>query len=386
MTDIYLDNAATTPLFPAVREAMIPYLEEHYANPSSLHEPAREVREEIENVRASLAELLDCETRELIFTSGGTEADNLAVKGIARAMKDRGKGQHVITSAIEHKAVLNACEMLEGEGFDVTKIPVDDRGIVRVERLKDALQPDTVLVSVMLVNNEVGSRQPIRDIARITQEKGIPLHTDAVQAPGKFEELSIPILGVDALTVSGHKLHGPKGVGALFVRQGLPLDPVQVGGDHESGRRAGTENVPGIAGFGAAVKRLRDEGHKRVERLRAMTEQFRSNLQETVNDIEFNTPDEDSVPGISNVSFPGVEGETMVLMLDREGVRASTGAACESDSVEESHVIRAMSQSTDRARAAVRFSIGALNEPEELDEAVRLIGKVYERCQSMGTI
>jgi len=383
MTDIYLDNAATTPMLPAVREALQPYLDERYANPSSLHEPARSVREDVEDVRENLADLLNCQRRELVFTSGGTEANNLAVKGIARGKQRRGEGDHVVTTEVEHRAVLRPCEQLEREGFEVTRVPVDDRGVLRMNRFEDALRPGTVLVSVMRVNNEVGTRQPIREVARITQERGIPLHTDAVQAFGKCENVTVPALGVDAMTLSGHKIHGPKGIGALFLRQGLPVEPVQTGGDHEGGRRAGTENVPGLIGLGAAVDRLRETASERTERLRSMTDRFRDRLSDTLPEVQINTPETPSAPGILNASFPGVEGETMVILLDRDGLRASTGAACESDTVETSHVLRAMSLSTDRARAAVRFSMGALNQPDEIDQAIPLIENVYQKCRSM---
>lgn len=380
---IYLDNAATTPILPDVREAMMPYLGEQFANPSSLHEPARDIREEIEDVRQQIAQQLDCQSRELVFTSGGTEADNMAVKGIARAQKDKGAGQHVITSEIEHKAVLTACKQLEREGFTVTRLPVDERGLVSVSRLREALQDNTVLVSIMLINNEVGTRQPIRDIAECTQEHGVPLHTDAVQAAGKVTSLSVRSLGVDAMTLSGHKVHGPKGVGLLYLRQGVPFQPVQTGGNHENGRRAGTENVPGIIGLGTALETVLNNSEERVRTLESMTDQLRDGLRNELSACQFNTPEEQSAPGILNVSFPDVEGETMVIMLDREGICASTGAACESDSVEISHVLRAMSHSRDRSRSAVRFSMSPANEADEMERTVSTIKRVHKQCVSL---
>lgn len=380
---IYLDNAATTPILPSVREAMKPYLHEKFANPSSLHEPARTIREEIEDVRQEIAHQLDCQSRELVFTSGGTEADNMAIKGIARAQKDEGAGQHVITSDIEHKAVLTACDQLEREGFEVTRLPVNERGLVSVNRLEDALRDDTVLVSIMMVNNEVGTRQPIREIAECTQESGVPFHTDAVQAAGKVEPLSVRSLSVDAMTLSGHKVHGPKGVGVLYLRQGVPFQAVQTGGNHESGRRAGTENVPGIIGLGAALETAMNNTEERVRTLATLTDQLREGLQNELSECQFNTPENDSAPGILNVSFPDVEGETMVIMLDREGICASTGAACESDSVEISHVLRAMSHSRDRSRSAVRFSLSPRNTPDEIDRAISTISQVHKQCVSL---
>ncbi len=386
MSSIYLDNAASTPPFPEVRDAMLPYLKDRFANPSSLHEPARAVREDIEDVRREVAEQLNCQSREIIFTSGGTEADNLAVKGIARAQKENGSGTHVLTTQVEHKAVLTACDQLEREGFEVTRLPVNQEGMVQVDRLREELRKDTVLVSVMLVNNEVGTHQPVREIAKFTQQQGVPLHTDAVQGVGKVQPLSAKALGVDAMTISGHKIHGPKGIGVLYLRQGVPFQPVQTGGDHESSRRAGTENVPGIIGFGAALNRTMNHVDEHLSRLVNMSDQLRDGLRNEIPECRFNTPEQNSAPGILNVSFPDVEGETMVIMLDREGICASTGAACESDSVETSHVLRAMSYSNDRSRSAVRFSLSPLNREKEVEQVISTIQSVHRKCVSLNSM
>lgn len=378
---IYLDSAATTRPFPDVSKAMLPYLENRFANPSSLHEPARDVRAELEDARKDIAEVLDSQSREIIFTSGGTEANNLAIRGLARANRDR--GNHIVCTEIEHKSILRAVRDLEEQSFNATRIPPNEQGRVTAEAVEDAIQENTALVSVMLANNETGTIQPIRDIARITQDRGILLHTDAVQGAGKIPGVSLRELAVDALTISAHKIHGPKGAGLLCVRDGIKVQPDIVGGDHEMGRRAGTENVPAIMGFRTALIKSSDRIEETRSHLETLRNQLFEGLRETIPDIQVNSPDGNVLPSILNVSFPKVEGETMVIMLDRNGVCASTGAACESDRVETSHVLRAMNFSRERTRSAVRFSLSGMNTSEEIERALDVIPSVYRDARNL---
>lgn len=378
---IYLDSAATTPMDPDVFEAMKPVLQSRFANPSSLHEPAQKVRKKLESVRDEIADWLDCQTRETYFTSGGTESNNLAIFGLARALEDR--GNHVICSKIEHKSILNPVRQLKTNGFDVSEIPVNEDGVLSLSRLEEELRSDTVLVSVMMANNETGVRQPINRISSRLDDRDVLLHTDAAQGLTFREDVSVHELEVDAMTISGHKLHGPKGVGALYVRQGETPVPRQYGGDQEFGLRAGTENVPGIVGMGRAIKRCRSQAADAESFVRTLRDQFVEILRDELPEVHVNTPIDNSVPHILNITFPDVEGETLVFLLDQEGICASTGAACESDEPEPSHVLREIGLSREDARSSLRFSFSRMNTKEEVHQAARTTAEAYRKSQQL---
>jgi cysteine desulfurase len=425
---VYLDNAATTRVHPSVVEAMTPFLTEGYGNPSSLHAAGRAARKAVDDARAAVARTLGAHPMEVVFTSGGTEADNLALFGAARARRAEGKGGHVVVSAVEHSAVLNAAEALEEEGFAVTRVGVDAAGRVDPGDVGRALRPDTVLVSVMLVNNETGVVQPVAEIARLARASGVLMHTDAVQAFGKIP-VDVRDLGVDLLSVSAHKIHGPKGVGALYVRKGTPLRPVQVGGHQEWDRRGGTENVAGIVGFGVAVERAMRELPARCARMEGLRERLERGIIERIERVKVNggggkgtgdtsrgTGDEgrgtrergtatspvprppspasllspvplhERAPHLLNVSFEGAEGESLLISLDTMGVCVATGSACASGSVEPSHVLTAMGLPLELAQGALRFSVSEETTAEEVDYAVECLVKAVGRLREMSPI
>lgn len=376
MTFIYLDNAATTPMHPEVVAAMQPVLLQTFGNPSSTHRFGRNARQVVEGSRETIAKHLGAKANELIFTSGGTEADNMAIFGVALANQDRGK--HVITSQIEHHAVLHACERLEQLGFEVTYLPVDETGIVSVEQVQDAVRDDTILVTIMYGNNEVGTIQPIRSIGEFLRQKGIPFHTDAVQAYG-IERIKAGELPVDLLSISAHKINGPKGVGALYASRHVKMSPHLFGGSQERKRRAGTENVAGIVGFAAAVQLMAEERLVRREKYDAMREAMLRIWAESGITFEVNGHPEHSLPHILNVSFIGIDTETMLMNLDLEGIAAASGSACTSGSLERSHVLIAMHLSEERADSAIRFSFGITNTVEEVEEAAQKVVKIVKR-------
>lgn len=368
----YLDNAATTRMSADVRFAVDTALRGTFGNPSSLHSAGRAARRSVEDARERIAAALGADPKEILFTSGATESDNLALFGVCEAL--RGRGNHVVTSAVEHPAVLEACRALERRGFAVTRVAVDGQGRVDPAAVEEAVTPRTILISIMWVNNEVGTVQPIAEIAR---RKRALLHTDAAQAVGKTP---VPLNGIDLLTFSGHKIHGPKGIGGLFVRKGTPLEPFLVGGGQEFEKRAGTENVPWIAGLACALEgavRRRPEDTARMESLR---ERLHRGL-ERIPDVYENGHPTERAPGILNVSFEGVDGEAVVLALDAEGICVSTGSACASLGSEPSHVLRAMGLSPDRIRASVRFSVASDTIDEEIELAERIVPGVIERLR-----
>jgi cysteine desulfurase len=373
---IYLDHAATTPMHPRVVEAMQPYLTQHYGNPSSLHGFGRHSRMAVEQARDEIAALLDTDPKTLIFTGGGTEADNMAIIGVAMANRERGK--HIITSQVEHHAVLHACEYLEQIGFEVTYLPVDETGMVRLEDVKQAVRPDTTLVSIMYGNNEVGTIQPIEEIGMFLRERQVYFHTDAVQAFG-IVPIHLRQLPVDLLSVSAHKINGPKGVGALFMARNVTHLPLIHGGSQERKRRAGTENVAGIVGFAEAVKTAMSEMDERVAKYRKMRGAMQQIWQDAGIEYHVNGHPEKYLPHILNVSFPGAETETMLMNLDLAGIAAASGSACTSGSLELSHVLQAMCLQTERAHSAVRFSFGITNTIEEVEEAARKIASIVQR-------
>ena len=369
---IYLDHAATTPVHPRVAEAMHPYLTNVYGNPSSLHGFGREARMGLERARDRIAHILGAEPQTIVFTSGGTEADNMAIIGGAMAQQDRGR--HVITSSVEHHAVLHACAHLEQLGFEVTYLPVDETGMVSLEELKQAVRPDTVLVSIMYGNNEVGTIQPIEEIGRFLRERNIVFHTDAVQAFGVMP-LNVSELPVDMLSVSAHKINGPKGVGALYLGRKVPIQPHLHGGKQERNRRGGTENLAGIVGFAEAAEIAAREMEERVAKYRQMREAMLAVWREAGIAYHVNGHPERHLPHILNVSFPGVHTETMLMNLDLAGIAAASGSACTSGSLELSHVLQAMCLDDPVMRSAVRFSFGITNTVEEVKQAAQKIGR-----------
>ena len=380
MRRVYFDNNATTPVLPAVMEAMRPYFFDQFGNASSIHHHGQETRAAVERARESVAKLLGCRTAEVVFTSGGTEGDNLAIFGIT------GPGDHVITSTIEHHAVLNACKTLEGRGCEVTYVPVDGRGLVDPDDLRRALRPNTKLISIMMANNETGALQPVEEIGVVAAEADVYFHTDAVQAAAKVA-LDVNRVRCDLLSISGHKMHAPQGVGALYVRKGTLLQPLFYGGRHERSRRAGTENVPGIVGLGRAAEiAIESFANGGVEQIRAMRDRLQSSILDRVDAAGVNGQGAPRVPNTTNIYFDYIEGEAMVIALDLKGLAVSTGAACSSGAIEPSHVLTAMGLTPDRARASIRFSLGKQNTNEEVDFAVSLVPETVSRLRELSPI
>jgi len=377
---VYLDNNATTPVLPEVMEAMRPYFTERFGNASSIHHYGQDTRSAVERARESVAALLACRASDIVFTSGGTEADNLAVAGLVKP------GDHVITSSVEHHAVLFACKHWQESGNNVTYLPVDGRGLVDPNDVRRALRPKTKLISVMMANNETGVIQPVEEIGKIAAEAGVMFHTDAVQAMGKIP-VDVKRIGCHALSLSGHKLHAPQGVGALYVRKGTRLQPLFYGGRHERSRRAGTENVPGIVGLGKAAELAMQGFAQGADDNMAA---FRDRLQESVlNQVEEATINGDGaprVPNTANISFHHIEGEAMVIALDLKGLAVSTGAACASGAIEPSHVLTAMGLRGDRARGSIRFSLGKQNSAEDVDFALSLIPATVARLRDLSPV
>lgn len=384
MNGIYMDSNATTPTDPRVVEAMLPYFDREFGNPSSAYSLAQKARAAMESARVVTGRALGCPPDAVVFTSGGSESDNIAIKGAAFArMPDRG---HIITTRIEHHAVLTTCEYLERHlGFGVTYLPVDGSGLVDPADVERACRPDTFLISVMLANNEVGTIEPVAEIAAIARKRGILVHTDAVQAVGKIP-VDVAALGVDLLALSGHKLYGPKGVGALYVRPGTRIHPLSHGGRHERGLRAGTENVPGIVGLGRAIELCLEEIGEEPARLRALVDRLEHGIVERVPDVVVNGRAAARLPGTLNVSFLYVEGESVVLALDMEGISVSTGSACTTDAVEPSHVLTAMGVQPNVAQGSVRMSLGRHNSDSDVDRVLEVVPGVVERLRSLSPL
>jgi cysteine desulfurase NifS len=375
---IHLDNNATTRVAEEVGEAMQPYLNGRYGNPSSIHGTGRDAREAVEGARRQVARLIGTKPRRIVFTGSGSEADNLALIGLALARRDRGR--HLVTSRIEHPAVLKAAAFLERQGFEVSYLDVDEDGLIDPDSLRAALRDDTLLVSVMLANNEVGTVQPIAELAGIARERGVPFHTDAVQAAGKLP-LDVDALGVDMLSLSGHKLHAPKGVGALFVARGLSLEPLVHGGSQEGGLRAGTENVPGIVGFGRAAELARRDldAATRVARLRDRLEE---GVRELVPEALLNGHRDRRLPNTVNLTLPGLRGESLVVALDQHGISIASGSACKSGNPEPTHVLLAMGRSREQAHCAVRFSLARETREEEIQATLEALGRILQEMES----
>lgn len=385
MNRIYLDHNATTPVHLEVKEAMLPYFEEFFGNASSVHSYGREAREAIDVARENVAELIGASSStEIVFTSGGTEADNHAIKGTAYSNVGK-KGNHIIISPIEHHAVENSCEYLEKKGFEVTHLKVDEYGVIDLQNLEDSIKDTTILISVMHANNEVGTIQPLAEVGKIAKERGIILHTDAVQSVGKLP-VNVNELGVDLLSLSGHKIYGPKGIGALYIRRGTRIDSLLHGGHHERNRRAGTENVPGIVGLGKAAEIAKKEMESEREHLWTLTEKLSSGIQEKIEFVRQNGHPEQRLPNTLNFSFQFIEGEGLILSLDMHGISVSTGSACTSGSLEPSHVLTAMGLSAEIAHGSLRFSLGRDNTEEEIDYVLEVLPNTVNRLRAMSPL
>ena len=378
MRRVYLDHNASTPVHPEVLTAMLPYFSEQYGNPSSIHGFGREARDAVEAAREEIARFLGVAKEEFVFTSGGTESDNLAIKGVAHA---HGKG-HIITSQVEHHAVLRTCEALERAGFTVTYLPVDGYGMVDPDQLRRAIQPDTILVTIMCANSEVGTIMPVGEIGRIAREHRIPFHTDGVQAFGKIP-FNVHDLGVSLLSCSSHKIYGPKGLGGLYIRKGTRMVSIQHGGDHERRRRAGTENVPGIVGFAKAVALRARDMEAEAARVRGLRDRLWEGVRAKVAEVRLNGHPTERLPGTLNLSFRGVEAESLILALDLKGIGASAGSACTSGSLEPSYVLTAMGVPTDWALGALRCSLGRSTSAEDIEWVLEVLPAAVERIRAM---
>jgi cysteine desulfurase len=383
MSKVYLDHNATTPVRSEVLEAMLPYFSEKFGNASGFYQSGQKAKAALEEAREKVAKIIFASPREIIFTSGGTESDNLALKGVAFA--NRKKGKHVITSKIEHPAVLESCKFLEKEGFEVTYLPVDSKGFVNPEDLGGAIREDTTLVSIMHANNEVGSIQPIEKLCRIAKDKEAYFHTDAVQSVGKLP-IDLQKLNVDMLTVSGHKIYGPKGVGILFIRKGVRITPWAHGGHHEHSKRAGTENVSAAVGLAKAMELMDKEMQENNQRLEELTRSFYRKLVETIPNVILHGDLNRRIPNTLNLSFAGVEGESIILSLDMKGVEVSTGSACSSGTLEPSHVLSAMGIDPAIAQGAIRFSFGKDNTTDDVEYVTGMLPEIVHRLRSISPI
>ncbi len=380
MRRIYLDHSATTPVHPRVAVVAMNYMMNDYGNSSSVHAPGRKAAEAMDEARARVAEFVGAEPREIIFTSGATEADNLAILGVAHAAGDR--GNHIITTAVEHHAVLHTCDALEKEGFRITRLPVDAEGRVDPSAVEDAIDDDTILVSVMLANNEVGTLQPVAEIAEIARARGVTVHTDAVQVAGQLP-VDLAELGVDLASFSGHKMYAPKGVGFLYVRRGTRLKAQMFGGHHERWLRAGTENVPGIVALGEACVLAQEEIDYVTAHLTSLRDRLIAGLEERIPDVFVNGHRTERLPGNVNVCIPGVEGEAMLLHLDMKGIAASSGSACTSGSLEASHVLLAMGIKHEIAHGSLRLTLGRDNTAAEIDYVLETLPPIVENLRAM---
>jgi cysteine desulfurase len=382
-TNIYFDNAATTKVREEVFNEMRPFLESQYGNPSSIYTIARESKVPMEKAREQVAKALGAEPMEIYFTGSGTEADNWAIKSIAESKKS--KGNHIITTNIEHHAVLHTCEYLEKNGYEVTYLPVNEKGLVTAEQVKDAIKDETILISIMFANNEIGTIMPIKEIGKIAKEKGILLHTDAVQAVGHVP-IDVNELNIDLLTLSAHKLYGPKGVGALYARKGIVLRPFIHGGAQERGRRAGTENVAGIVGLGKAIELMEEEMEEEMTRLTALRNRAIDGLTSKIPYCRLNGDRDSRLPGNLNLSFEFIEGESMLLLLDMKGIAASSGSACTSGSLDPSHVLLAIGLPHEKAHGSLRISLGRYNTKEEIEYLIETLPPIVERLREMSPL
>jgi cysteine desulfurase len=379
----YFDNAATTSLDPEVLNAMMPFLKDEYGNASSIYSLGQESRKAIDEARDKVAKVLGCDSSEIYFTGSGTESDNWALKGVA--LQNQQKGKHIITSSIEHHAVLHTCEYLARKGFEITYLPVAKNGIVQVEDLEKAIREDTMLISIMLANNEIGTIQPIQEIAKIANRCGILFHTDAVQAIGSIP-VNVKDLGVDLLSLTAHKFYGPKGVGALYIKKGTEIENLMEGGGQEKAKRPSTENVAGIVGLGRAIEIAKQKLESNMLEITKLRDYTIQEIIEKIPDVQVNGDLEKRLPGNVNISFKYVEGESILLMLDALGICASSGSACTSGSLEPSHVLRALKIPHAIAHGSIRFSLGKSNKKEEVDYLVESLLKIIEKLRAISPL
>ncbi len=380
---IYVDHAATTAVKKEVLDAMIPYYTEKYGNPSSIYSIGRESKKAIEEARDKVAAAISAQPKEIFFTGSGTEADNWAIKGVAYA--NRQKGKHIITSAIEHHAVLHTCQYLESDGFEITYLPVDENGLIRLDDLKKAIRPDTILITIMFANNEIGTIQPIAEIGQIAKEHKIYFHTDAVQAMGNVH-INVEEMNIDLLSMSSHKFYGPKGIGALYIRKGTKIISFMHGGAQERGRRASTENVAAIVGFGKAIELATSNMDEYNKKLTAFRDRTIDEIQKRVPFIKLNGDRYKRLPGNVNFSFSFIEGESLLLMLDMKGIAASSGSACTSGSLDPSHVLLAIGLPHETAHGSLRISYGDENTNEDVDYILETIPPIVERLREMSPL
>ncbi len=384
MSDIkYFDHAATTRMSREVFEAMLPYLTEHYGNASSVYSIGRKAREGVDIAREQVANAIGAKAKEIYFTAGGSEGDNMAIKGVAHAKKD--KGNHIITSKIEHPAVLETCRSLEKEGFEVTYLNVDSRGIVDLDELKAAIKPETILITIMFANNEIGTIEPIKEIGEIAKENHILFHTDSVQAVGNVH-INVKELNIDLLSMSAHKFYGPKGIGAIYIRNGVIIDKLIAGGHQERSKRAGTENVPGIVGMGKAIEIATANIDENAAKISALRNYFMEEIEKKVPHIRKNSNLDCCLPGTANISFKFIEGESLLFMLDAKGICASSGSACTSGSLDPSHVLLAIGVPVEIAHGSLRISIGKENTKEDIDYLLDCIGAIVTTLRNMSPL
>ncbi|MFA6851073.1 MAG: cysteine desulfurase NifS [Selenomonadaceae bacterium] len=380
MRHIYFDHAATTATDPKIVKSMLEYMTSEFGNPSSIHYFGRRTRRAVAESRQNVAALIGAEPEEIFFTSGGSESDNFALKGIAFANKER--GNHIITTCIEHHAILHTCEWLEKEGFKVSYLPVDANGKVDIAAIKAAVTDKTILISVMFANNEVGTIEPIAKIGAFARQAGIYFHTDAVQAVGHVE-IDVKNLNIDLLSLSGHKLYGPKGIGALYIRRGVKIETVQHGGAQERGMRAGTENVPGIVGLGLAARKAGADLVEENNRLTGLRDKLIHVIESEIPDVKLNGHRQDRLPGNVNFSFSGIDGEPLLLNLDMQGIAASSGSACMAGSMEPSHVLLAMGLTSEMAQSSLRLTLGRENTDANIDTLLELLPKIVKKIRSL---
>ena len=380
---IYMDNSATSPIKEEVLNEMLPYLKEEFGNPSTLYTLGRNAKKGLDQARKNVADLINADSKEIVFTSGGTESDNWAIKGIAIKLRDEGK--HIITTEIEHPAVKNTCEYLENFGFETTYLPVQENGIISIEDLKNAIREDTILISVMHANNEIGTIQPIEEIGKIAKENDIIFHCDAVQSIGKIP-VDVKAANIDLLSMSSHKIYGPKGVGALFIRKGLRLDPYIHGGGQEGGKRSGTENVAGIIGFGKAAEIAKRDLEVNTEKLTAIRDALIEKILDRIPESYLNGDPDTRLPNNVNVRFAAIEGESMILRLDAKGINGATGSACSSKSLSPSYVLSALGLADADIHGSLRLSLGTENSLEDVDTVVDTLEEIVATLRTMSPI
>jgi cysteine desulfurase len=383
MKKIYMDHNATTPLHPEALDAMLPFLKDNFGNPSSIHWAGRGVRKYIDEAREKVANLLNADPSGIVFTGGGSESDNLAIKGAVYALKK--EGNHIITTKVEHPAVLNTCEYLEKTGYKVTYLPVDHEGMIDLDELTGSITTKTVLISIMYANNETGTLLPIKEVGEIAADKGILFHTDAVQAAGKIP-MNLKDLKIDLLSLSGHKLYGPKGIGCLYIKKGTSIVPLIHGGHQEGGRRAGTENIPSIVGLGKACEIASKDMESQAKRITKLRDRLYEGIIDKLDHIKLNGHPVKRIPNTLNVSFEFIEGESLLLNLDLEGVAVSSGSACTSGSLKPSHVLTAMGLTPEIAQGSIRFSLGRNNTEEDVEYVLDVLPEIVNRLRSMSPL